>query len=73
MESVKLEKKTEKDIYSVSEASQISGMTAPRIMRRIRNETIAAEKVGWVWVIPKAEVEKLKQEMEDEKKEDSSN
>jgi hypothetical protein len=57
----------EKAIYSVTEASHLSGMTSPRIMRRIRNKTIEAWKIGWVWVLPRVEVEKLKQEMEKEK------
>lgn len=52
-----------KDFYSVSEASIATGMTSPRIMRRIRSNTIIAQKIGWVWVIPAAEIEKLKEEM----------
>lgn len=55
-----------KEQYSVSEAAEGTGMTTPRIMRRIKNETIKASKVGWVWIIPASEVEKLKKEMEED-------
>ncbi len=57
----------EPEIYSVSQASKITGMSAPRLMRRIRNGTIQAKKVGWVWVIPKSEVDKVVEEMRLEK------
>ena len=58
-----------KEFYSVSEASIATGMTSPRIMRRIRSNTIQAEKIGWVWVIPSAEIEKLKLEMKNSSEE----
>lgn len=57
----------EKEMYSVSETSEIAGITSPRLMRRIRNGTIQAKKVGWVWVIPKSEVDKVVEEMRLEK------
>jgi len=53
----------EKKMYSVSETSQVTGMTQPRLMRRIRNGSIEAQKIGWVWVIPKSEVDKVIEEM----------
>jgi len=67
MASINSQEAKEKAVYSVTEASQSSGMTSPRIMRRIRNKTIEAWKIGWVWVLPRTEVEKLKQEMDKEK------
>lgn len=59
---------TKRKEYSVTEASEASGMSTPRIMRRIRNSSIEARKVGWVWIMSHAEMLKLKKEIDQEKK-----
>ena len=56
----------EKEEYSVTEAAKETGMTSPRIMRRIKNKSIKAKKVGWVWVLPRSSIEALKKEVEEE-------
>lgn len=48
------------DVVTVKEASAETGMTVPRIMRRLRNGEINGYKIGWVWVIPRTELPKLK-------------
>jgi len=48
---------------TISRASELSGMKASRIMRRIKSGKIKAKKLGWFWIIPVSEVEKLKKEV----------
>jgi hypothetical protein len=57
----------DKKEYSVTEAAKETGMTSPRIMRRIKNHIIKAKKVGWVWVLPQESIDSLKKEVEEEK------
>lgn len=52
--------------YSVSEANELTGMSTPRIMRRIKKGIISAKKIGWIWVIPSTEVKRLQDEMNEE-------
>ena len=54
--------------YSVTEAAKETGMTSPRIMRRIKNKVIESKKVGWVWILPESAIDLLKQEIKEEKR-----
>lgn len=47
-------------MLSLKEASEMSGMSVPRILRRIKKGQIKAEKLGWQWVITEKELAKLK-------------
>jgi hypothetical protein len=50
---------TERSYVTVREAHLQTGVSIAKIMRRIRTGKIQAEKVGWIWTIPKVELPKL--------------
>ena len=54
----------DKDLFTVSEASKISGMDPHKILYRIKTGKIKAQKLGWMWIIPPEYVETLSMEME---------
>jgi len=46
-------------VVTVKQASELTGMSTQRILRRIRKGQLTAEKIGWEWVIPRTELSKL--------------
>jgi len=50
-------------VVTVRQASNATGMSVSRIMRRIRAGKIKAEKIGWMWVIQLYEIERLQHEV----------
>lgn len=51
--------KTLNGYYSVKQAAEKLGINISLLMRKIRGGEIKATKVGWVWIIPKDEIDKL--------------
>jgi excisionase family DNA binding protein len=47
------------ELITVRQASEQTGMSIPRILRRIRSGKIRAKKLGWIWAIPKDELKNL--------------
>lgn len=54
-----------KDYYSISQVSERTGLKKPKIVRGIRTGKIKAKRIGWQWVIPLLEVEKLTKEVKE--------
>jgi len=50
-----------KQLYTVAEVSEITGLASTQILYRIKTGQIEAEKIGWFWVIPQEEVDRLKE------------
>ena len=46
--------------YSPSQSAVELGLKYMQVIRRIRNKTIKAEKVGWGWIIPEEEIRRIK-------------
>jgi len=53
-------------LYTVSEAAELVGLDSPQILYRIKTGKIKAEKVGWMWVIDKEELDRYIEELEQE-------
>jgi len=47
--------------YSPKQAAEEIGITTTAVLKAVRAGTIKADKLGWVWMIPEAEVNKLKE------------
>lgn len=56
------ETKANSDYYSVKEAAHILGINTSLLMRKIRGGEIKAQKIGWVWVIPKEPIDRMARE-----------
>ena len=44
---------------SVTQIAEAAGVTKTAVMKLINAKSIKAEKVGWVWVIPASELDKI--------------
>lgn len=51
---------TENQEITLSELSKQTGIPVRKLLYRIKNKEIAARKIGWFWVIPVEEIEKVK-------------
>ena len=58
---IRLNIEVETDGYTVPEAARILGHPRMWLNRRIWASKVAAVKVGRLWLIPKSEVERLKE------------
>lgn len=58
-------KQKTKRLYTVAEASELTGLISTQILYRIKTGKIAAEKIGWMWVISKEELDRFMEEEED--------
>lgn len=47
------------DLLSVKEVCELTGIKPARLLRKIRKGEIAAQKIGWVWVIRRETAEAL--------------
>ena len=48
---------TDTSLLSISEAAKIAGCHPQKIHRAIRSKNLSAVKVGWNWVIKRADLE----------------
>ena len=46
--------------YSPKQMAEEAETTTTAVMKLIRNKSIKAEKLGWVWMIPVTELPKVK-------------
>jgi len=46
-------------MFTVAEVAERTGLASTQILYRIKTGQIRAEKLGWFWVIPKEEVDRL--------------
>jgi len=61
-----LKEKKVKQLHTVAEVSEMTGLAPTQILYRIKTDQIEAEKIGWFWVISKEEVDRLIEEMDEE-------
>ena len=54
--------------YSTRQAAEKLHITISAVMKAIRSKSIKAEKFGWVWMIPAAEVNNLRELLEQNRK-----
>lgn len=51
-------------VYSVTDAARMLGMSEPQVRRLIKNKVIAAKKIGQTWRISREELNRLLKETE---------
>ena len=51
---------TTKKLFTVEQAAEALGVSAIRVRQLCAAGTIRAEKLGWAWVIPAAEIERAR-------------
>ncbi len=55
-----------KRLFTVAEASEITGLASTQILYRIKTGKLKAQKLGWFWVIPKEEIDRFIEGDDDE-------
>lgn len=48
------------EMITLKDLSELTDIPIRKILYRIKTGDIKAEKLGWIWVVPKTEIEKLK-------------